>query len=71
MPRITRRPLIGVPANIDRKEIERRAREATQPAPLEKQGRWPFSVKGPNDAPQASDIEQPSRPVVDGGRHFR
>ncbi len=47
MPRPTRRPLASSAADIDRKEIERRAREAAMPAKTEEKGRWPFS---PGDA---------------------
>lgn len=71
MPRFARRPLIAGPIDFDRKEIERRAREATQPAMPEKKKCWPFSINDASDAPAAAADEQASRTTPDASQRGR
>jgi hypothetical protein len=70
MPRPSRRPLASNAPDIDRKEIERRAREAATPAPTEVKGRWPFAPKdaAKDDSPRSANPDD-SQLVKSGVTH--
>jgi hypothetical protein len=67
MPRLNDPSQLCPPDSNNRKALEKRAREATQPAVPQDKGRWPFPVNQPaGNAPAAGagpDADKPEPPV--------